>query len=1014
MGTGTARRHAAGVAEAGDSAAAAGGAGQCSTSGRDVSYQRTGASRAGTLRGRQQAATDCGSNTRPATAVDSRVWHGGQATVPAPVQQDHVWGSSHTASMLWGRLSGIGAGAGACAAAGVSSTGAGRASGTDGAVGGGRGSRRRRLHAVGGADVTPASFTCHESSGRRRQPEQEARGKRARGVPAAAASPGGGGGRHPPRRSRRMGLAALLTLLALALVSCLGLAAGQQTTPSPAPAAAAPRPPLPLPPAGGPSNATAVPRPPVLLAPPPPVPAPSPVPSGFSIDIADMPTAALEGVGSPSPRPPRPPPKPPAPPKKKKKVKVKKRPPPPGPTPPPLQPRAQTPPPPPPPQSAVSPPPPRPPPPPPPPPSPPPPPPPPPPSPSPPVVTPASRPADTTPSPSPPPSPPPPRPPPPPPPPPPRPPPPPPGKVPPRPSGDAYPPTPPNAPTFPPLSPAPPPLRKPPAPPLADASLIGRYEQVGRGMIVAVHMAAIPGTDRYLFMERPSGYHPDGSRNIAGFFDLAARSYTHIFSPDGLFCCGHTMLDSGDVLIVGGHQANAGYPDGMKSVRTFNKSCTDLNLRKVNEMKWRRWYPTPTLLPSGKVMIMGGTQGVGAGTANNPFWELYDPPTNGLTQFGMNPYYLDKSEQIYYPFNYVLPSGYMFTFCGRSGYILDYTTNTWRQDVPRLRGYASTQFPFTGTSVMLGLYPENAYEVDVVLFGGQKEAANKDLSLVANRGVNRLKLTYDAPNRNYTFTQGWAYENLIMGRVMPDSVLLPNGKVVILNGANTGLAGDSASGGESRANFPVLFAELYDPDKPLGDRISRLAPTTIARMYHSTACLTTNGTIIVAGCDRCYRFAVTPGVDYEPSPTSKAEYRVEIMSPPFFYLNSLKPTITSLQADVMPYTQPFTITYSFPTPGQRLTRVVLVAPCSCTHSFNTHQRLIGLEIMGKSDGDGVVIVRGPPNINIAPPGMYMVFLLNGDVYGAAKWVTLVRPAPGEPGFVGVGIPYPDAVPPFPV
>ena len=30
-----------------------------------------------------------------------------------------------------------------------------------------------------------------------------------------------------------------------------------------------------------------------------------------------------------------------------------------------------------------------------------------------------------------------------------------------------------------------------------------RYEQVGRGMIVAVHMAAIPGTDRYLFMERP-------------------------------------------------------------------------------------------------------------------------------------------------------------------------------------------------------------------------------------------------------------------------------------------------------------------------------------------------------------------------------------------------------------------------------------------------------------------------------------------------------------------------------
>ncbi|KAG2454376.1 hypothetical protein HYH02_001399 [Chlamydomonas schloesseri] len=891
------------------------------------------------------------------------------------------------------------------------------------------------------------------------------------------------------KRSRHVGWAALLTVLALALLSCLGITAGQPSIVSPplsSPAATAPRPPLPPPPVGsGSSNVTVVPRPPPLVAPPP----------SLVFEGAEAPTAALD-VTNPSPRPLRSPPKPLSPAKKRKKVKVKKRPPPPGPQPPPQQPHAHSPPPPPPPQTLLppsprppspspppvvtpasrpvdsspavtpspppsprppspsppsprpplppppsppppsppppsppppsppppSPPPPSPPPPsppPPPPPSPPPPPPPPPPSPpppsppppSPPPPSPPPPPTTATPRPSPPPSPPPPRPPPPPPPRPPPPRPPPPGA---KPSGDAYPPTPPNAPQFPPLLPSPPARGRPPAPPLAAAAIIGRYEQVGRSMIVAVHMAAIPGTDKYLFMERPSGYHPDGSRNIAGFFDLAERSYTHIFSPDGLFCCGHTMLDSGDVLIVGGHQANAGYPDGMKSVRTFNKTCLDLNLRKVNEMRWRRWYPTPTLLPSGKVMIMGGTQGVGAGTANNPFWELYDPPTNTLTQFGMNPYYLDKSEQIYYPFNYVLPSGYMFTFCGRSGYILDYTTNTWRQDVPRLRGYATTQFPYTGTSVMLGVYPENGYEVDVVLFGGQKEAANKDLSLIANRGINRLKLTYDAPKRNYTFSEGWQYENMIMGRVMPDAVLLPNGKVVILNGANTGLAGDSASGGESRANFPILYAELYDPDKPLGDRISRLAPTKIARMYHSTACLTTNGTIIVAGCDRCYRFSVTPGVDYEPSPTSKAEYRVEIMSPPFFYFDDLKPTITSLQADVMPYTEPFTITYSFPTPGQRLTRVVLVAPSSTTHSFNTNQRLVGLEIMGKSDGDGVAIVRGPPNINVAPPGMYMLFLLNGDVYGQARWVTLVRPNPGEPGYVGVGIDYPDPVPALPV
>ena len=36
-------------------------------------------------------------------------------------------------------------------------------------------------------------------------------------------------------------------------------------------------------------------------------------------------------------------------------------------------------------------------------------------------------------------------------------------------------------------------------------------------------------------------------------------------------------------------QANAGYPDGMKSIRTFNRTCTDLQLRKVVEMAWKRW-----------------------------------------------------------------------------------------------------------------------------------------------------------------------------------------------------------------------------------------------------------------------------------------------------------------------------------------------------------------------------------------------------------------------------------------
>ncbi|GLI65893.1 hypothetical protein VaNZ11_009537, partial [Volvox africanus] len=569
-------------------------------------------------------------------------------------------------------------------------------------------------------------------------------------------------------------------------------------------------------------------------------------------------------------------------------------------------------------------------------------------------------------------------------------------------NGDAYPPTPPNAPNFPPVAPAPPPIFWPPDPPAADVRIAGRYDVIGIGMIVAVHLAQIPGTDRYLFMERPSGYHPDNSKSIAGFFDIPSRKFTHVFSPDGLFCCGHTILDSGDVLIVGGHQANAGYPDGMKSVRTFNRSCTDLQLRKIREMGWRRWYPTPTLLPDGRVLIMGGTQGVGAGTSNNPFWEMYDPTTTRITPYAMRPMYLEQSEQIYYPFNYVLPEGLLFTFCGRAGYILDWRTNQWLQDVPRLRGYGNTQFPFTGSSVLLGLYPESNYQVEVMVFGGQREAATKDLSIIANRGSGRLKMTYNPSTSSYLF-EGWVAELMSLGRVMPDAVLLPNGKVIILNGAWKGLAGDSASGGDSRANYPILFAEEYDPKAPVGARYRRMATTRIARMYHSTAGLTTNGTVIVAGCDRCYKYQVQPGYEVDPSPTSKAEYRVEIFSPPYFFMDEFKPSIVRTSSNIMPYTEVFTITYTFPAgwAGNRLTRVVIMAPSSATHSFNTNQRLVGLQIISDDVGpvNGVVTVRGPPTINIAPPGVYMLFLLNGDVYSRAVWVTLPRPAPGAPGYM---------------
>ncbi len=69
-----------------------------------------------------------------------------------------------------------------------------------------------------------------------------------------------------------------------------------------------------------------------------------------------------------------------------------------------------------------------------------------------------------------------------------------------------------------------------------------------------------------------------------------------------------------------------------------------------------------------------------------------------------------------------------------------------------------------------------------MVFGGQREAAVKDLSIIANRGSGRLKLNWNATAGLYSF-EGWTAELMTIGRVMPDATLLPNGKVIILNGA---------------------------------------------------------------------------------------------------------------------------------------------------------------------------------------------------------------------------------------
>jgi hypothetical protein len=72
-------------------------------------------------------------------------------------------------------------------------------------------------------------------------------------------------------------------------------------------------------------------------------------------------------------------------------------------------------------------------------------------------------------------------------------------------------------------------------------------------------------------------------------------------------------------------------------------------------------------------------------------------------------------------------------------------------------------------------------------------------------------------------------------RVMPCMAGLPDGTYVILGGGQYGVVGFSLAGA------PNLNVVLYDPTKPANQRMSVMANTTVARLYHSEAIILLDG-----------------------------------------------------------------------------------------------------------------------------------------------------------------------------
>lgn len=172
-----------------------------------------------------------------------------------------------------------------------------------------------------------------------------------------------------------------------------------------------------------------------------------------------------------------------------------------------------------------------------------------------------------------------------------------------------------------------------------------------------------------------------------------------------------------------------------------------------------------------------------------------------------------------------------------------------------------------------------------------------------------------------------------------------------------------------------LEAEIYDPAT---DTWTLTAPSKVARLYHSTALLLPDGRVVAAGGNPEGGHSVT----WEP-PDPEEEMQLEVFSPPYLFRGP-RPQITGA-----PTSAGYGDTITVQTPqAPRIRWVSLIKNGVTTHSFDSGQRLVDLPVLTRVGGQlGVSL---PENPNLAPPGWYMLFLVDHDgVPSVASWIQLI-------------------------
>jgi galactose oxidase len=346
-------------------------------------------------------------------------------------------------------------------------------------------------------------------------------------------------------------------------------------------------------------------------------------------------------------------------------------------------------------------------------------------------------------------------------------------------------------------------------------------------------------------------------------------------------CAGHVVLADGRVLVVGGQEDDS--TTNTAAAATFDPLTNTWT--RIPDMSTKRWYPSVTNLPDGRVLVTTGRNDAGERVKTA---EVYDPKTDRWTVLpGV------ERESDYYAPVHLLPDGRLYNSAP--------TATTAFLD-SGLTGWSPGPTPPWKTSG----YSESGamYEPGKIIRSGGTPPERAAIDAATDRTAV-IDTTAAAPA--WQETQPMAFP-----RRRHNMVILADGSVLAVGGTRQGDDPDQA----------VLEAELWNPRTRTWRTVAAMGHH---RMYHSAALLLPDGRVLAAGGD------------------TEGQKTAQVYSPPYLFTGS-RPTIAGAPGEVG-----YGGSFAIPTPdAAEIDGVALIRPSSVTHAYDMDQRYVPLAFTRQS------------------------------------------------------------------